>query len=553
VRLGRIRQTPVVYIADESFEEKAMTCARQKRVLAVENDVHFRHSLQVLLEANGYRVFGAGTADEGMLIATRKRVHVAVLDIRLKNDPDRDDMSGLVLARELDPLIIKIMMSAYPNVEVLRSTFGDVSAFTFVDKEDPPGKLLEELAKAFDEKVKINFDLSIGWQGISLEEVARDIEIDDRPPLEALEAEVDELLCKLFSQADEIQVSRLIPVDRIPSASQSGAVLLKVQPHFERTGWGTHMVVKLAARDKIEVEAVNYEQYVDGFIAGFRHTKIHHRVETHLLGGIIYTLVGTPIEECVDLGNFYAEHSASETVRVLEGLFKEICCHWYANRDPRRTHDMMQLYARPLKLKMDRLDTALAEAGLSDWAGGRRVRHKIAGLKGRFFNPIEWLGRTPNLPAQTSLCSTHGDMHSRNLLVDPDHHAWLIDFYRTGPGHLFRDLIELESDVKFTLLDVTDLPSLLRFESALLSADHFNDAPTIPSFEEPRLTKAFRVVQGIRHIAGQLADPGADMLDYYQGLLLQTLSVIRLRHVTPEKKRHVYLAAALLVEQLERW
>jgi hypothetical protein len=111
----------------------------------------------------------------------------------------------------------------------------------------------------------------------------------------------------------------------------------------------------------------------------------------------------------------------------------------------------------------------------------------------------------------------------------------------------------LKSDGKFTLLDVTDLPSLLRFESALLSADYFNDAPTIPSFEEPKLTKAFRVVQGIRHIAGQLADPGADMLDYYQGLLLQTLSVIRLRHVTPEKKRHVYLAAALLVERLERW
>ncbi len=144
-------------------------------------------------------------------------------------------------------------------------------------------------------------------------------------------------------------------------------------------------------------------------------------------------------------------------------------------------------------------------------------------------------------------------MHSRNLLVDRNRQAWLIDFYRTGRGHLFRDLIELESDVKFTLLDVTDLPSLLRFELALLSADHFNEAPTVPSFREPELKKAFRVVQGIRHIAGGLADPGADMLDYYQGLLLQTLAVIRLRHVTPEKKRHAYMSAALLVERLEDW
>jgi len=532
-----------------------MTYARQKRVLVVENDIHYRHSVQVLLEANGYTVFSAASADEGELIAAREKVHVALLDIRLKSDPDQDDLSGMILAEQLDPVIVTIMMSAYPSVEIVRSIYDDVAAFTFVNKEDPPSKLLEELAKAFEEKVRINLDLDIGWRGLCLEEVAREIEMDDKPAPEVLEAEVEELLCKLFKQADEVQVSQLIPADRIRSTSQSGAVLLQVQPHFARSGWGTYMVVKLAARDKIDVEAANYEEYVDGFIAGFRHTRIHHRVETHLLGGIIYTLVGTPVEECVDLGTFYTEHAASETVEVLTELFTEICERWYdsRNRRPRRTRDLMELYAKPLKLSVDRLEAAMAEAGLSDWAGGGKARHKIPGLKGQFVNPIEWLGRHPSLLAQSSLCSTHGDMHSRNLLVDRNRQAWLIDFYRTGRGHLFRDLVELESDVKFTLLEVTDLPSLLRFELALLSADHFNDAPTIPSFEEPELKKAFRVVQGIRHIAGQLADPGTDMQDYYQGLLLQTLAVIRLRHVTPEKKRHAYMAAALLVERLEEW
>ncbi len=70
------------------------------------------------------------------------------------------------------------------------------------------------------------------------------------------------------------------------------------------------MVVKLAGRDKIIVEAGNYERYVERFVAGFRHTGLHQQVQTHLLGGIVYTLVGTPFEECVDLGTFYAQHSA---------------------------------------------------------------------------------------------------------------------------------------------------------------------------------------------------------------------------------------------------
>lgn len=531
-----------------------MSNGRPRRILVVDNDHDFRRAMETLIDARGYTVFGASTPAQAMRLATQARVHAAVLDIRLASDRDNDDMSGLRLAEQLDPLIVKIMLSAYPSVSVVRRSYGDVSAFTFVEKEEGPDKLLEELAKAFSEKVMINFELSIQWQDIGPDEVAREIEMEDRPGRAVLEAEIEEVLCKLFFQNNEILVTRLIPADRVRSTSQSGAVLLQVQArHHHGGGWGPPLVVKLAAREKIAVEAVNYEQYVDGFIAGFRHTRIHRAVQTHLLGGIIYTLVGTPIEECVDLGTFYREYSAGETIEVLKGLFTEVCEHWYANRRARQSRDMMELYARPLKLSVERLEAALEQAGLSDWAGGREARQRVPGLKRRIVNPLEWLRGQPSLPSQASVCYTHGDMHSRNVLVDPDLHAWLIDFYRTGPGHLFRDLVELESDVKITLLEVSDLPVLDRFESALLNARHFDDAPTIPNFQEPELKKAFRVVQGIRHIAGQLADPGADMLDYYQGLLLQTLAMLRLRHIPPPKKRHAYLAAALVCERLGEW
>ena len=530
-----------------------MIDAYRGRVLVVDNDPDFRRSAQVLLNAQGYTVFTASDRCEARRIAPRERVHVAVLDIRLDSDPDRDDTSGLALADELDPLIVKIMLSAYPSVENLRSTFGDILAFAFVEKGECPDGLLKALERAFAEKVRINFDLSIYWRGISLEEVAREIEMEDKPDPAVLKSEIEEALGKLFYEADKILITRLIPAERIRSAAQSGAVLMKVQPHYPESGQGAPMAVKLAARDKINIEAVNYEQYVDRFIAGFRHTRIHRKVQTHLLGGIIYTLVGTPIEECVDLGTFYAEHTSEEMIEVLKELFTDICRLWYANRVSGEIHDMVKLYAKSLKLSVERLEAALEEAGLSDWAGMGEARHRLPGLRRRFVNPVEWLSRHPSLPTQASLCYTHGDVHSHNVLVDRDRHAWLIDFYRTGPGHLFRDLIELESDVKFSLLKVTDLTSLLRFESALLTREHFNDAPTIPSFQEPELRKAFRVVQGIRHIAGQLADPGADMLDYYQGLLLQTLAMLRLRHVPPEKKQHAYLAASLLCERLEEW
>jgi hypothetical protein len=43
------------------------------------------------------------------------------------------------------------------------------------------------------------------------------------------------------------------------------------------------------------------------------------------------------------------------------------------------------------------------------------------------------------------------------------------------------------------------------------------------------------------------------MLDYYQGLLLQTLAMIGRRHIGPLKKRHAYLAASLLCQRLDHW
>jgi ActR/RegA family two-component response regulator len=530
-----------------------MAIASSRRVLIVDNDPHFRDSVQVLLDAKGYVVFAAGTRFEARQIAQREKVHVAVLDIRMEDDPDHDDVSGLVLAGQLDPLIVKIMLTGYPSVETVRSSFGDVSAFDFVAKAECPAGLLDALSRAFAEEVRINFDLLIRWQGIRLEQIAREIKLEDKPTPAVVAAEVEEALGKLFQGAEEILVDPLIPTSQMRSVAQSGAVLLKVGPRYRGSRWGAPVVVKLATRDKIDAEARNYRQYVERFIAGFRHTSLHDIAQTHLLGGIVYTLVGTPLEECVDLGTFYAGHSAREVVEALKGLFTETCRHWYANREARQTHDLVALYSGPLKLSVERLEAALQEGGLSDLIGEGRLRHRVRGLRQPIINPIEWLRQHPELLTRTSLCYTHGDLRSQNVLVDNNRHAWLIDFHRAGPGHFFRDLIELESDVKFVLLDVTDLPSLARFETALLGASDFDDMLTLPDFRQPELKKAFSVVQGIRNIAGKLTGLDADMLDYYRGLLLQTLTMIRLRNVHPLKKRHAYLAASLLCERLDEW
>ena len=530
-----------------------MALVRTGRILVVDNDPHFRSSLEILLEAKGYKVFATGTQIEARHVAIKERIHVAVLDVRMESDLDHDDMSGLNLARQLDPVIVKIMLTAYPSLTAMRrSTFGDVPAVNFVFKDEGPKALLEALTKAFADNVGLNFDLVIRWQGVELKKIAGIIELERREAAAVIESEVEEVLCKLFKDAEEIIIAPLIaPPSTQSSISQSGAVIIKVTPRYPG-GWAPPVVVKLASRQKIEVEARNYRDYVEHYIDGFRRTQLQGQTQSHLLGGLIYTLVGTPLEQCTDLTSFYQTHTAHDIIQTLRDIFMRTCRHWYENQGARQRHDLMTLYGDSLKLSVERLIQSLRTAELENWAGEENPT--VPEIKRAILNPVEWLRQQATLASDISLCYTHGDLHGRNVLVDQNNQAWLIDFYRSGEGHMFRDIIQLESDVKFVLLEMADLRKLYQFEAYLLNAKYFDDRPTLPSsFREPELRKAFEVVQGIRYIAGKLIGVTSSMLDYYQGLYLQTLAIINLRHITPQKKRHAYLAASLLCERLERW
>ncbi len=528
-----------------------MEPARTGRILIVDNDLDIRNSLEVLLDAKGYTVFATGTQLEAKHLASKERVHLAVLDVRMQNDNDEEDMSGLNLARQLDPLITKIMLTAYPSLTALKqSGFGDVPAVDFVFKDEGPAALLTALDKAFAENVGINFDLVIDWTHDELSQIVAGLETERRVSPPIIEAEVEELLCKLFVRAERIEVSSLIPIEQMPAMAQSGAAILSVRARYEG-GWATPVVVKIATRRKADIEATNYRRYIEHFIDGFRHTQLQNQAQTYLLGGLVYTLVGTPLETCVDLATFYDQGTASEFIRALKDVFMRTCRHWYENQTDRQRCNLVELYSQSLKLSEEKMGAGLEKAGLGAWAGV--ANPTVEEVKRRLRNPIEWFRQHPTLEADILFCYTHGDLHSRNILVDQNNQAWLIDFYRSGPGHLFRDFIQLESDVKFTLLTVADLGVLYVFEAYLLNAKYFDDRPTLPSFREAELKKAFEVVQGIRYMAGQIVGSSTSMLDYYQGLYLHTLAILGLPHISPAKKRHAYLAASLLCERLERW
>ena len=75
-------------------------------ILVVDNDHDSRNSLaKQFLERKGYWVLYANGPEIAEEILSNNLVHLAIVDVRLRNDDDSTDRSGLSLCEHMDPTV----------------------------------------------------------------------------------------------------------------------------------------------------------------------------------------------------------------------------------------------------------------------------------------------------------------------------------------------------------------------------------------------------------------------------------------------------------------
>jgi PleD family two-component response regulator len=84
------------------------------RILIVDNDQDFRESLLDWLEIGGFHVYEASTADEAQAVLNQKEIDLILVDVRLADDDDPEDLSGLHFCQVVDPTISKLVLTGYP-------------------------------------------------------------------------------------------------------------------------------------------------------------------------------------------------------------------------------------------------------------------------------------------------------------------------------------------------------------------------------------------------------------------------------------------------------
>jgi len=540
----------------------------KRRILLVENDPDLLRAVARRLRIAGYLVLPAATIDVAQRFLCEEIIHLAIIDIRVTNDRSETDRSGFAFARALPAHIPFLFHTAHDTKEHIREALGAIGADDIIAKEDPdgPAKLLASVARLFVERVAINFGLVI-TTSLLLTELAERIGLspkrgdapaekhsaatnrdgaDDETAPPPTGEDIDLLLRRLLPEALTVDLAPLLSSDLQRSHSHSGAVLLRAH-ETRHEGRPVPLVLKLGPTAMIRDEAERYH-HLQPYLGGQRLARLEGEAYSRQVGGLLYTLVGAQDWEAIDALAAHVRQDSSLVLQEIIGRFlRQTFGAIYQEAQP-AILDLTAHYTTELGLTVAKLQQALAE-----WRPAMLTAQEldVCEITQSVPNPVTWalcnghFRRWGLVETYTVLC--HGDLHSRNILVDGEGHCWLIDFGRAGRSHIVRDFVELEVDLRLQLLAGAEPKDIAALEQAL-STQPF-DAQPDPNEKFPApLQKAHQLICTVRQSAMTLTAGRLQRSEYEQALFWHLLNAIRLRGMSAEKKAYALLAAGLLTE-----
>lgn len=171
-----------------------------------------------------------------------------------------------------------------------------------------------------------------------------------------------------------------------------------------------------------------------------------------------------------------------------------------------------------------------------------------------YHNPFPMLAELLDTPYQARISLIHGDLNLQNILIEEDlrtkayRRSWLIDFAATGIGPVLLDLQWLETQTLTWLLplDLEHNPQSAASIAVMLEALH-NQA-SLPGQLPPALHRSYTVLREIRRVAeGYLVDKN-DWREYYRGLTVALLGVLKYEELSSFAHQLALIGAATTVK-----
>jgi hypothetical protein len=501
-----------------------------------------------MLQRTGYKVQaadgqGVELEDSAKVLAVAFKPHVVIMDLRL-SDEHADDRSGLELWKDKSFSSARcILYSAYlnQNYKITREALRQDGVEDVIGKEDAPQNLIDAVEKVARKGCGCCNGLSLEWPCLWNEETVIKYLYKDSDNLP--HDLVLDVFGRLFPDTKRLSLKALDgTVKSSMPAARGRAVLFQATPDDREP-----VVVKLAPRERIDVEADAYKEFIQDRLVGRFYAELQRRADFWSLGGICYSFMGSSQKSIEAFTNFYQQaETSAEILKPLKHFFGEVWSKYYANSRLPLSESIFKSYNSTLKLS-ERLEKFQI----------RTKTHTFREIPGEFPNPAVWIQvhEADSFFPSAIQAITHGDLHGDNLFVEKEH-AWAIDFERSGLGHILRDFVELEEDIITRLIALPEgnLSLFYCLAVTLTKPISFTEPITLPKcFEKDKeIKKALGVIHGLRSIAHEITHC-EDMHEYYWGLLLDAFFSLKLAEPYSPKWRQGLLLSSLLCARLKNW
>lgn len=539
------------------------------RVLLMDNQQDVLDKWGKLLEGDGYSVLRAATLAEAEELLSHAWIQLAILDIRMVDENDENDISGLLLAKkpEFEP-VPKIILTAFPSYEYVREVLapdarGQRPALNFIAKSEGPQALRQAVQRAFDEQIRVNWDLGIQWderEHLSFFHLASILQADlHAEDLVSRASELEDIFRRLFYDYQQIRIDRLFWHDGrrfcLPVLAQTrqGALALRVL---------------VCGRQEMIGREFQYRQ--EPASKAGRDTELVAMTETVHFGAITYVL-GVETETAHTLRHLFQSGRERPLRKAFDHLLQEPLSAWHQRgQTVEQERDLMSLYRARVGLEAStisrpevnrRVDALIQSvrplsAVEIERTGGQVVFRFPAQPPLACPDPVQAVYATLERYGESVVCKiSPGQLTADNVLVDAGQQTWLTDFGSIGQAPQWWDYVCLEAIVRFDLSQAPDLLAWLEFEECLTAPAGLQDRlPEQDVIADLRTSVA--LIEQIRRQAG--SETGADIAPYYAGLLAWAMGAVARYDPSALYTRaeqmhnaHLLLAAALIARRLQ--
>ncbi len=441
-------------------------------ILYVDNDESFLQTRAEYLERAGYQVIPATTIDEARQAFETRPLDLAILDVRMVDDNDEKDLSGILLAKEERYAPIpKIILTDYPDYRTAREALGSVLdgmpvAVDYLDKKEGPQAMVErvrELLTQFTPPMpRVRWTEGLSWAGLV---GLLDPELDRH--VETRIWELKRLLGRCFPHARQVVLG--------PRYMHRVGYVCLAYEEIRADRGRTRGVVVCAGREEGEREGDRYEQFAPGDPDPGQLFREQMRRSVHYVMAV-YRPIGAQRDALRPLRTAMSWLSPQNVAQVVERLFTTTLSGWHAQgRHRTEMADPVTFFLGPenapheLRARITALDQALDHAGLGRLVleGAELLLREPDGRSARLPLPWEAWQRKAFRPLDEMLVAhIHGQVDLDRVVVDRQGQTWLLDFTQARADFVVLDYIHLEGAIRGLLTDLT-LVERVDFESDL--------------------------------------------------------------------------------------